>query len=170
MKKLIVILLSFFPLIGLAKSDYINIECPTYDVGDTIECKIYTNVNYAIRAIDYEFKLPEQLQLIEFNKDNIWQGELVDNRLYLYTNENQIGKVLLGNIKIKVISDINNIDIQSVNLTYTDEHYNDKKVDVNSIQILEVKKNDSVYYVIIIIGIILIVIIVLILIVRRRKV
>ena len=171
MRKLIIIILSFFPLIGFAKSEYINLECPTYDVGDTIECKIYTNVNFAIKAIEYEINLPKQLELVSFSKDDMWQGEMVGSKLYLYTDENKIGKVLLGNIKIHILENISNIDINSINLVYTDENYNDKKIDVNSVEIIDVKKNDNNKYVIIIIGLVLIIgSVLLVLMIRRRRV
>ena len=169
MKKLVIILLSFFPIIGLAKNDYITLSCPTYDVGYTIECKLYTNTNYYINGVDYEFKLPKEVDVIEFNKDDIWQGELIDNKLYLYTDENQIGNVYLGKFKIYIKESISNIDIESVSLMYSDENFQDKKIDVNPVQIVDVKKNNNIYYVIIIIGIVLIIGL-LIFILRRRKI
>ncbi|MCR4581878.1 MAG: hypothetical protein K5666_05185 [Bacilli bacterium] len=169
MKKIVIlILLSFFPIVGYADSEYINLECPSYSIGDTIECDLYTNVNYAIAAIEYDYSLPEQVSFIEFNKDDVWEGEQVGNIIYLYTSDLQIGKVHLGKIKIKINDSINNIDIKSNNLVYTDENFNDKKIDVNQLEKIEVKKNYNIYYVIIIIGIILIVSILLI--IRRKKI
>lgn len=168
MRKLVIVLLSFLPIFVKA-NDYIKVDCPTYDVGTEIICNISGHTEYGIKAVEYKYRIPPEISINEFIKDDIWEGDKVDNTLYLYTNKEVIGDYQIGKFKIKINEEIDRINLIDEKLIYTDDSFEDHDMlSVKSVENKEEEKNKKSYYVIIIIGIMILLITILIILYKRR--
>lgn len=168
MKKLVIILLSFLPIYVKA-SNYIKVECPTYDVGKEVICDVSGHTDYIIKAVEYRYSVPPEISIKDFTKDDIWEGDRVDNTLYLYTNKDINDDYKIGKFKIKITEEIDRINLIDEKLVYTDYNFEDHDMlSVKSVENKEEEKNKKSYYVIIIIGIMILLITILIILYKRR--
>ena len=168
MKKLVIILLSFLPIYVKA-SNYIKIECPTYEVGKEVICDVSGHSDFVIKAVEYKYNVPPEISIKDFIKDDIWEGKRVDNTLYLYTNKDIKDEYKIGKFIIKINDEIDNINLTDEKLVYTDGDFEDHDMlSVKSVENKEEEKNKKSYYVIIIIGIMILLITILIILYKRR--
>lgn len=146
MKKfsLLIIMFFLFPFTILASELDIKIECPDTILKDEeFTCDIKGISEYNISAIEYEFKLSDDLTKIKFDKAPIWEGDEKDNLLILYTDENKTGEFTLGSITLKSTKNIKKVEITTEWLLFGDENFKDHVVINNKLSenVKEVESN-----------------------------
>lgn len=97
------LLLFIFPLNSVFASSNIYIDCPNSGgVGDSLECELFATSDIEISALRTKLSVSDNLEVISFKTDSSWQGSGDNGDISLYTYPNQIGKIKLGIVTIKI--------------------------------------------------------------------
>ena len=97
------LLLFVFPLNSVFASSNIYIDCPNSGgVGDSLECELFATSDIEISALRTKLSVSDNLEFISFKTDPSWQGSGDNGDISLYTYPNQIGKIKLGIVTIKI--------------------------------------------------------------------
>ncbi len=169
MKKLYIILLIYliFPLLVSAEN-MVSINCPENIQKNTeFTCDVIVNTEYPVNAIDMQYKINNNVEFIEFAKDDFWQGESIENRISIYSDTEKDGNnYSVGTLKFKAKSNIGKIDYTINYLEYSDKNYRSNVIvdNVNH----DVNKSKHNCKPLIIVVMIIIVIILIFYIIRRK--
>lgn len=172
-KTIFIILLILFPL-PIFADNRVNIECPNeYKKNDVIECIIMAESVYEVSAIDFKYSLSSNIELEEFNVDDIWQGTNENNEAMLYTDVNKIGIMNIGIIKLKILNN-DEFQIKTDYLSFFDKNF-EENIIVDNINVnnnekkMETKKYDNKYGIIILIIVVFVLLIISFMIYKKRS-
>ena len=132
--KIIIILVLLIIPLNKAAASSINISCPDKTTqNQTLECKITGTTNKYISAISGKITKTENIEIINFTKDTIWQGEGDAKSFDLYTDTNKINTFNIGILRIKIKNNITpKIETISINnIYYYDENF--KEIVINNV-------------------------------------
>jgi len=102
-KKIYFLFLLCFPFIVWA--DTISINCPAEVIKDNdFSCDIIGNSQNDIMSLKTNVSVTEGLSFVGFIPNSVWQGNMIDNRISLYTADDVTGEFRLGTIKYKAIA------------------------------------------------------------------
>lgn len=125
---LFIFLLLLIPNKVSALTGNINMTCsPTSAKQNTnIVCDITGTSDQKVSAFSADIKLSSNLEYVDFQKDDIWQGDGTGNKIGIYTNENKIDNFSIGKLIIKVKNNVfdSNETISLTNCIYSDENFN----------------------------------------------
>ena len=114
------LLLLLFPFIVCA--DSISINCPTeVSNGNSFSCEIVGNSTSSIMSLKTNVSVTEGLSLVGFIPNSNWQGNMINDRISLYTDEDVTKEFKLGTIKVKATAVGDNIITLNEVYFYSDE-------------------------------------------------
>ena len=129
----LIILLLSIPLNKVSASS-INISCPDkVTPNQTIECKITGTSDKYISAISAKTTATENIEIIKFTEDEIWEGGGDSKSFDLYTDINKTNNFNIGTLSIKIKNNTpSKIETISINnIYYYDEKF--KEIKANNI-------------------------------------
>lgn len=107
-KIFLILFLWIIPLNNVFASSNLYVECPSSSgVGTTVDCGLFISSDIEISAVRTKLSVSNNLEFIEFKTDSSWQGNGDNGDISLYTYPNQIGKIKLGIISIKIKDNTN---------------------------------------------------------------
>lgn len=169
MKKLYIIILIYlvFPLLVSAEN-MVYINCPeNIQKNSEFTCDVMVNTDYPVNAIDMQYKINNNVEFIEYSKDDFWQGESLENRVSIYSATEKDGNnYSVGTLKFRAKSNIDKISYTITYLEYSDKNYKSNIIIDNVNQ--NVNKSKHNCKPIIIIAMIIIVVILIVYIIRRK--
>lgn len=125
MKKIyifIILLLAFIiPVKANALTGTISLECDSFTkkVGENISCTLYGNSNEGVSAFESNIVKGDSLRLSNLNVSTIWQGDIENNSVLLYTDTNKTDKFEL--FTFNVTSD----EVGESSLTFNNTYFTD---------------------------------------------
>lgn len=176
--KLLLLILFLLPLNIFANELDIRYECPEkIKSNEQFTCQVKGVTNLKVSGLEYEFKIPNYLTFINFEKNHTWEGGEENNLIILYGLEDKTNEFILGKMTLLSKETINNVDIETNYLVFSDENYEDHIVidrkqldDVKEVKIKEKKDvNKSNKIVVCVIIIIIALTIILLLLKKRRR-
>lgn len=155
--KLILLLLFFFPISVFADTEHVLVECPK-DIKKNTEfiCKISGISDYSVSGVELKYQLPDYITYINGTIDTTWEGKELNNTFYLYTDKTKNVSFNIGELKLKSNKNLESLNIEIVNLIYSDSEFQEHTIidNVNNVKTNEKKevekKNNNFKYVIII--------------------
>lgn len=138
--KLLILMLLLFPLTTYAEQNNIMVYCPSnVQKDEQFICEIIGYSDFEVSAIEYQFKVDEKYEKIDFIVDSTWEGSELNNIVLLYTDENKIGKFNIGKIVLKSKEDKKNPQVETIKLTFGDKKFNEIVI-VDNVNNMESKK------------------------------
>ena len=119
---LIILLLAFIiPVKANALTGTISLECDSFTkkVGENISCTLYGNSNEGVSAFESNIVKGDSLRLSNLNVSTIWQGDIENNSVLLYTDTNKTDKFEL--FTFNVTSD----EVGESSLTFNNTYFTD---------------------------------------------
>ncbi len=154
MKYIIVVFLSLFllPLNIKASELEIKYHCPNQiKANEEFTCEIIGDTTLKVSGLEYQFKLPEYISLVRFEKDKTWEGDEESNLIILYGLEDKTGNFPIGKMFLKATKDITSFDVKTEYLVFSDNNYvdhivvsKDKSDNVNEVKREDKKKSDRI--------------------------
>ena len=148
----------------------VSVKCPS-DIksGEEFTCDLIGYSRYKVSSIEYYYSIPDNVEKLGFTINDIWNGSDEDNKLYLYTDTNQINIFKIGTFSLKANEDLEKINISTDYLVFGDSDFNEHVLvdNVNKEDSSNVKKKNMIKY-----GIIVLIIGILVYVVmkyRRKK-
>lgn len=141
----LIILLLSIPLNKVSASS-INISCPDKATpNQTIDCKITGTSDKYISAISAKTTPTENIEIIKFTEDEIWEGEGDSKSFDLYTDINKTNDFNIGTLSIKIKNNTpSRIETISINnIYYYDSKFKEIKVTNISKDIKILSTNDN---------------------------
>lgn len=143
----LIIILLIIPLNKVSASS-INISCPDKATpNQTIECKITGTSDKYISSINAKTTSTENIEIIKFKEDEIWEGGGDSKSFDLYTDINKTNDFNIGTLSIKIKNDApsKTETISINNIYYYDSNFKEIKVNNISkdIKILSINNNLS---------------------------
>jgi len=141
----LIILLLSIPLNKVSASS-INISCPDKATpNQTIDCKITGTSDKYISAISAKTTPTENIEIIKFTEDEIWEGEGDSKSFDLYTDINKTNDFNIGTLSIKIKNNTpSKIETISINnIYYYDSKFKEIKVTNISKDIKILSTNDN---------------------------
>lgn len=180
MKYIKILLLTLFllPLNIFAKELDIKYECPNkIKKNEQFTCEVKGITEFKVSGLEYEFKLSDNLKLVNFEKDDVWEGGEENNLIILYGLEDRSNEFSLGKITFMAKENIDEVNIETKYLVFSDENYEDHIVNNrdSSKDVKEVKRKEKKYVnksnkiIVCVIIIIIAVIVILFLLKKRRR-
>jgi len=135
MKKIVMIVVLLLLMIPTCVNASVKLECYHISVkpGSDVVCNVNSN-DYYINGFSSNIKLSDKLEFVSFKKENNWEGNVIGNRIGLYSSNN-MKSVKLGDITVRVKNNVTDgvATISLVNSFYSDSNFNSIKVnDVSS--------------------------------------
>ena len=147
-KIIIIIVLLILPLTKASASSSINISCPNEVIQNkTIECRLTGTTDKLISAVSGKITATENIEIIKFTRDTIWQGEGDAKSFDLYTDINKTSNFNIGIISLKIKDNVifKKETISINNIYYYDDDFNEIPVNniTKDIKILSTNNNLS---------------------------
>lgn len=144
--KILLFLLLLIPMKVNAISE-IKLECDPLNVkaGSKITCNVLGTSDYLVNGFSSNIVLSDNLSFNSFEKDNIWEGSSTENKIGLYTSENQKDEFKLGTLIVNVKDNIFDTKeyISLTNCIYSDSSYKKINLSNTSVNIRIVSSNNK---------------------------
>ena len=122
---LILSLLLFFPINVLALTGSVSLTCDETNLkkDESTRCYIDANINEEVSAIDIKLSADSGLKISDINVNSPWQGNGENNRLQLYTDNNQKGNFPIAAFIITAESTSGIKHINMTNILLSDKEF-----------------------------------------------
>ena len=135
---LIIIIILVFPSFVYALDNTVTVECDTTNKkNDIVKCLIKGKTSSELSALEYSFILDEYSTVDKFEKDSSFEGNYVNDVIYLYRGENIKGEFNVGTLYLKVSKKNHTPKVKHKKIIFYDGNYKknilvDNKEDVNT--------------------------------------